>query len=84
MYADFESILMPIQCPSPDPNEPYTSKVSQHIPSGCCVYSKFSYGDVKDPLTIYRGEDCERGSAITLCMKPAGCTTCFLKNPWIL
>ena len=59
MYADFEWILMPIQGgPSPDPGKPYTSKVNQHIPSGWCVYSKFSYGDVKEPLTIYGGEDC--------------------------
>ena len=33
-------------------------KVNQYIPSGWCVYSKFTYGDVKDPLTIYRGKDC--------------------------
>ena len=51
-----------------DPNEPYaecmgpsgacTSEVFWHIPSGWCVYSKFAYGEVKDPLTIYRGKDC--------------------------
>ena len=58
MYADFESILMPIQGPSPDPGKAYTTKVNQHIPSGWCVYSKFAYGEVKDPLTIYRGKDC--------------------------
>ena len=40
------------------PSRPYTSEVSRHIPSGWCVYSKFAYGDVKDPLTIYRGKDC--------------------------
>ena len=32
MYADFESILIPIK--GPDPNQPYTTKVNQHIPSG--------------------------------------------------
>ena len=65
MYMDFEAILEPMQGPrsgpcdrSPDPEEPYTKKVNQHIPSGLCVYRKFAYGDVKDPLTIYRGEDC--------------------------
>ena len=58
MYADFEVILKPVQGPSPDPNKAYTMKVNQHIPSGYCVYSKFAYGDVKEPLTIYRGEDC--------------------------
>ena len=58
MYADFESILMPTQGPNPDPGKAYTTKVNKHIPSGWCVYSKFAYGDAKDPLTIYRGEDC--------------------------
>ena len=61
MYADFESIPMPMQGSSPsapDPNQPYTTNVNQHISSGWCVYSKFAYGDVKDPLTIYRGKDC--------------------------
>ena len=59
MYTDFEAILEPIQGPIPDPEESYTSKVSQHIlPSGWCVYSKFAYGEVKDPLKLYRGKDC--------------------------
>ena len=58
MYVDFEAILQPIQGPNPDPNQPFTSEVNEHIPSGSCVYSKFAYGDVKDPLTIYRGKDC--------------------------
>ena len=58
MYADFEAILEPIQGPSPDPEEPYTSKVNQHIPSGWCVYSKFAYGNVQNPLRLCRGKDC--------------------------
>ena len=40
MYADFEAILEPIQERVPgDLNESYTSEVSQHIPSGWCVYT---------------------------------------------
>ena len=58
MYADFEAILEPIQGPSQDPKESYTKKVNQHIPSCWFVYSKFVYGDIKDPLTIYRGRGC--------------------------
>ena len=58
MYADFEAILEPIQGPSPDPEEPYTSKVNQHIPSGWCVYSKLAYGNVQNPLRLYGGKDC--------------------------
>ena len=58
MYVDFEAILEPIQGLNLDPEEPYTSKVNQHISSGWCVYSKFTYGDVDDPLKLYRGKDC--------------------------
>ena len=68
MYVDFEVTLQPFQSPSPDPNQPcatgmvlmgpYTSEVNQHIPSGWCVYSKFAYGEVKDPLKLYKEKDC--------------------------
>ena len=58
MYADFESILEPIQGPNPEPTGPYTSKVTKHSPSGWCVYSKFAYGEVNDPLKHHRGKDC--------------------------
>ena len=34
MYADFESILKPIQGPNPEPMCPYTLKVTKHSPSG--------------------------------------------------
>ena len=56
MHADFEAILQPIQSPSPDPNQLYTSEVNQHIPSGWCVYSKFTYGNVQNPLKLYKGK----------------------------
>ena len=60
MYADFESILDPIESlnPNPNPNQPYTSDVNEHMPSGWCVYSKFAYGDVDNLLRLYRGKDC--------------------------
>ena len=40
------------------PSQPYTNEVNQHTPSGWCLYSKFAYGDVDDPLRTYRGKDC--------------------------
>ena len=54
-YADFEAIFKPIQGLSPDSSEPYTKEVNQHIPSGWCIYSKFTYGKVENPLRLYRG-----------------------------
>ena len=58
MYADSESILEPIQGTSNNPNVSSTRGVNVHKPSGWCLYSKFSYGDVTNPLTQYRGPDC--------------------------
>ena len=58
MFADFESILEPIQGPNSAPTGSYTSEVTKHSPSGWCVYSKFAYEEAKDPLKLYRGKDC--------------------------
>ena len=32
--------------------------INQHIPFGFCVYSKFAYRKVENPLKFYGGEDC--------------------------
>ena len=62
MYADFESLLEPIgrspgpcgaiQGSSKGPSGPWTTVTNNHIPSGWCVYSKFAYGKVENPLTL--------------------------------
>ena len=43
MYADFKSILEPIQGASNNPNISSTRGVNVHTPSGWCLYSKFAY-----------------------------------------
>ena len=58
MYADFESILEPIQGVKNNPNVSSTMGVNSHKPSGWCLHSKFAYGKVKNPTTQYRGQDC--------------------------
>ena len=58
MYADFESILEPIQGISNNPNQSSTRGVNIHKPSGWCLRSKFAYGNVKKPTKQYRGPDC--------------------------
>ena len=63
MYADFESILEPIQGPGNDPRASSTRGINNHVASGWCVYRKFAYGKVKDPLKLYQGdrrEDCDK------------------------
>ena len=68
MYADFESILKPVDewykekmntmKAERKGKAPYTEKINIHIPSGWCVHSTFAYEDVPDPLKMYRGTDC--------------------------
>ena len=58
MYADFESIPEPTQGPVNDPNVLSMRGVNVHKPSGWCIYSKFAYGSVTNPLKEYRGLDC--------------------------
>ena len=58
IYADFESILEPIQGPGNNPRKSSAHGVNIHTPSGWCAYSKFTYGKVTNPLKEYRGKDC--------------------------
>ena len=58
MYTDFESILEAVQGESNNPNVSSTRGVNIHTLSGWCVYSKFSYGEVTNPLAQCRGSDC--------------------------
>ena len=46
MYADFESILEPIQVPGNNPSISSMRGVNVHTPSGWCIFSKFAYGKV--------------------------------------
>ena len=58
MYADFESMLELIQGPGNDPSISSTRRVNNHVPSEWCIRSEFAYGEVKDPLKLYRGKHC--------------------------
>ena len=69
MYADFESILKPVDGRYSDKmnrmkagrkgKAPYTEKINTHVPSGWCVHhSTFAYGDVPNSLKMYQGKDC--------------------------
>ena len=68
LYADFESVLKPVDERYGDRtntmkterkgNASFTEKINTHVPSGWCVHSTFAYGDVPDPLKMYRGKEC--------------------------
>ena len=53
MYADFESILEPIQGSGNNPRISSTRAINNHIPSGWCVRSEFAYGKVENPLKLF-------------------------------
>ncbi|XP_057310048.1 uncharacterized protein LOC130648045 [Hydractinia symbiolongicarpus] len=53
IYADFESLLVPVE----DARDTKTERLSKHVPCGWCTYSIFAYGDVLDPSKVYKGED---------------------------
>ena len=58
IYADFESILEPIATDSNDPSISHINHINKHTPSGLCTYSTFAFGDIANPLKLYRGKDC--------------------------
>ena len=58
MYADFKSILKPIQGLENNPRISSTRGINNHVSSGWCVRSEFAYGKVENPLKLYHGDDC--------------------------
>ena len=61
MYADFESILEPmgpVELGSPNPNNLIPMKLinTRHLVG--VFTANFAYGDVDNPLRLYRGKDC--------------------------
>ena len=55
MYVDFESLLTKLTVK--DSGMGASCIVNVHEPSGWCVKSEFEYGEVKDPIKMYRGKD---------------------------
>ena len=68
LYADFESILKPVDewyrgninrmKAGRKGKVSSTEKIKTHVPPGWCVHITFAYGDIPDPLKIYRGKNC--------------------------
>ena len=80
MCEEFEAILKPTKETNFNPDAPYTKEINQHILSAFCVYSKFAYEDVKDPLKLYRGKDCVEVFCDYVEMKSRDFTICSLKS----
>ena len=81
MYADFESILEPIQGARNNPNVSSTRGVNVHTPSGWCLQSKFAYGEIDNPLTQYRGSDCVEKFCVHIISEAKRLYTSFPERP---
>ena len=68
LHVDFESILKPVDewykekmnrmKAGRKGKASYTEKINTHVPSVWCVHSTFAYGELPNPLKMYRGKDC--------------------------
>ena len=58
LYADFESLLVPVDSAPNNPKLCFTRGVHVHEPSGWCVYSTIAYGKVENPTKQYGGKNC--------------------------
>ena len=57
IYVDFKSILEPMVTASNNPSISHINHINKHTPSGFCTYSTFAYGEIKNPIRLYRGKD---------------------------
>ncbi|KAB0790253.1 hypothetical protein PPYR_15409, partial [Photinus pyralis] len=55
VYADFESLLKPIEGPQPNPLLQFTTKTFEHEPYSFAYYIKCSFDDKFSKFQIYRG-----------------------------
>ena len=83
MYADFVSILEPIQGVRNNPNQSSTRGVNSHKPSRWCLHSKFAYGSVEKPTTQYRGIDCVEKFCEKIISEAKRLYTSFPEKPMI-
>ena len=58
IYADLECILKKISTCYNNPDLSSTTKINQHIPPGCSIYTSCSFDKSNNKLSYYRGEDC--------------------------
>ena len=58
VYADLECLLEEMNTCYNNPEEPSTSKINKHTPSGYSIFTYCSFDKSKSKLNYYRGEDC--------------------------
>ncbi|KAL0850902.1 hypothetical protein ABMA28_006811 [Loxostege sticticalis] len=58
VYADFETLLQPIEGCEPNPSSSYTSPRQRHIPAAFAYYIVCSFDGSLNRFVQYRGRDC--------------------------
>ena len=58
VYADLECLLEKISTSQNNPNEPSTTEINKHKPSGYSLFTHCSFDKSKNKLNHYRGKDC--------------------------
>ena len=58
IYADLECLLEKMSTCINNPNEPSTTKINKHTPSGYSIFTHCSFDKSKNKLNYYRGKDC--------------------------
>lgn len=60
VYADFESVLEPIEVVEPNPEKPFSMETYRHKPFSFAYYIKCSFDDSLSKFVCYRGDDCTK------------------------
>ena len=58
IYADLECLLEKMITCYNNPEEPSTTEINKHTPSGYSSFTHCSFDKTKNKLDYYRGEDC--------------------------
>ena len=58
IYADLECLLEKMSTCQNNPNKSSTTKINKHTPSGYSIFTHGSFGESKNKLNYFSGDDC--------------------------
>ena len=58
IYADLESLLEKMSTCHNNPEKSSATKINEHTPSGCSLFTHCSFDATKNKLDYYRGKNC--------------------------
>ena len=66
IYAELECLLEKISTCYNNPEEPSTTEINKHTPSGYSLFTHCSFDKTKNKFDYYRGEDCMKKFCLNL------------------